>query len=65
MEWLCCWIGCRRQRHVASQLYQVKATDPLTYGVVALLMATVALMACLLPARRATKVDPMEALRYQ
>jgi ABC-type antimicrobial peptide transport system permease subunit len=52
-------------RFVASQLYGVKATDPLTFGSVALLLASVALLACWLPARRAAKTDPMEALRRE
>jgi putative ABC transport system permease protein len=52
-------------RLVASQLYGVSSTDPLTLAsIVALLLAT-ALLACWLPARRAAKVDPMEALRYE
>jgi predicted permease len=51
-------------RFVASQLYGVKATDPLTLGSVALLLACVALLACWLPARRAAKTDPMASLRH-
>jgi putative ABC transport system permease protein len=52
-------------RVMKSQLYDVSATEPLTFTAVALLMAGAALLACWIPARRATKVDPMVALRCE
>ena len=52
-------------RLLQSLLYAVSPTDPGTYAAVVALLSAVTLAACLVPARRATRVDPLEALRYQ
>jgi len=52
-------------RWIASYLYEISPTDPLTYSIVSLLLIVAAMAACYFPARWATKVDPLVALRHE
>ena len=52
-------------RLMATLLFEVSPTDPITFGAVAVCVILAALLACYIPARRATKVDPLIALRYE
>ena len=52
-------------RLLQDLVFEVKTTDPVTYGLMAMLLAAVAVVACYIPARRAMRVDPMVALRYE
>ena len=52
-------------RLLSALLPELSGRDPLTFGFVAVLLFVVALLACYVPARRVTRIDPMQALRYE
>jgi predicted permease len=52
-------------RFLQTMLFEIKPTDPITFGVLTMLLVSVALLACLIPAQRATRIDPLMALRHE
>jgi ABC-type lipoprotein release transport system permease subunit len=52
-------------RFLQRMLFEIEPADPITFGVFTTLLVSVALLACLIPARRATRVDPLIALRHE
>jgi putative ABC transport system permease protein len=58
-------ISLAFNRLLKNQLFQVSTFDPLTFALTALVLIAAALLACYIPARRAIRVDPMDALRYE
>jgi ABC-type antimicrobial peptide transport system permease subunit len=58
-------IGAGLSRLMESMLFRVEPWDPVVFSTIAIVLATAALVACLIPARRAMRVDPLVALRYE
>jgi len=58
-------LGLGMAKALASFLYQVEPEDPVTFSMIPALLLFVSLVACLVPARRASAVDPIEALRHE
>ena len=58
-------ISALAMRVLDATLFGISPTDPLTFGVISLLLGLVAMLACWVPARRATRVDPLVALRHE
>jgi putative ABC transport system permease protein len=58
-------VGFKRFLAAHLQLFHVKPTDPATFAAVGILLVCIAVLACYIPARRATNVDPMTALRHE